>query len=395
MGDLTKGGTGLSGDQKEPVDRVELFSWLETIERNFDPLLLKGRRRFNEAEGWVFIWLVRSLFGASYKKMSDDSVNKILAFLSNQWKTWGTLLGLAGVAGGSLSSILQLSLWQTILAYSVIGVSIITSLYANLSRMLILDDPYFNSNVYKLLRKQEYYMFLPYFKENKYTFKTVQEWVKLLYRENGLDSVVQAHIDIQRRLQEQIDDLTKQLDDKENDLTEYQASLEKLYEFIGQLQQLVKINEDGYNAAIDTIFRLRQSDQLFDTSELRVHTAFSLFELEDDKLYRLCEQGTTETPRIIDIADPAYSHYSSVKLIHSGNSVEFATSDREGRTVASLGIRIPSGRFFIYNFHYESTNEKMNDIIKMKELYRYIRAICIHLDERGLLRREGEDHVAG
>ena len=53
----------MSGEQMDQVDRVELLSWLETIERNFDPLLLKGRNRFNEAEGWVGIWLFRSLIG--------------------------------------------------------------------------------------------------------------------------------------------------------------------------------------------------------------------------------------------------------------------------------------------------------------------------------------------
>lgn len=237
-------------------------------------------------------------------------------------------------------------------------------------------------------------MFLAYFRENKYSFKVVQEWVKLLYKENDLDSIVQAHLEIQRRLQKEIDELNEELDDKENDLTQYQARVEQLNELIGELQRLVKINEDGYNSAISTIFRLRQSDNLFNTYDLRVSTDFSLFELLDDKLFRLCEQGTTETPKIIDINDPEFSHYSSVILAHSGEPIEYASSDREGRTVASIWIRIPLGRIFIYNFHYESTNERMSDIIEMKELYRYIKGICILLDERGLLIREGEDHVA-
>jgi hypothetical protein len=384
----------LFGNQREHIDRIELFSWLETLERNFDPHLLKGRNRFNEAEGWIVIWLFRSLLGTSYEKMPDDSVNKILAIFLSKWQKFLTYLGLVGVVGISLLSDFQLTFWQTVLAYGGIAISLGMSLYANLSRMLTLNDPYFNSNAYKLFRKQEYYMLLPYFRENKYTFKIVQEWVKLLYRENDLDSIVQAHLDIQRRLQEEIDELNKELVDKEDDLTQYQARVEQLNKIIEELQRLVKINEDGYNSAISTIFRLRQSDNLFNTSDLRVFTDFSLFELVDDKLLRLCEQGTTETPKIIDINDPEFLHYSSVTLAHSGEPIEYATSDREGRTVASIWIRIPSGRSFIYNFHYESTNERMSDIIEMKELYRYIKGICILLDERGLLTREGEYHVA-
>ena len=384
----------MSGDHKEYTDRVALFSWLDTIERNFDPPLLKGRSKFEEAKSWTWTWLFRSLMGTSYEKMPEDSVNKFLAFFSSQWQTWVTYLGLVGVVGVPLVSPFKLTFWPSVLAYGVIVLSFGLSLYANFNRMLTLDDPYFNSNAYKLFRKKEYYMFLPYFRENKYTFGVAVEWVKLLYRENDLKSIIQEHLNIQRRLEEEIDELNKALDDKEKDLTQYQERVEQLNEIIGQLQRLVKINEDGYNSAISTIFRLRQSDQLFNTSDLRVLTDFSLFEWIDDKLFRLCEQGTTETPKIIDINDPAFSHYSSVKLVQSGEAIEYATSDREGRTVASIGIRIPSGRNFIYNFHYETTNEKMSDIIEMKELYRYIKGICILLDERGLLSREGEDHVA-
>ncbi|MFB5269559.1 hypothetical protein ACE41H_22630 [Paenibacillus enshidis] len=163
---------------------------------------------------------------------------------------------------------------------------------------------------------------------------------------------------------------------------------------IDMLQQLAKINEDGYNAAISTIYRLRLSDSLFNTSDLRVVTDFSLFELVDTKLIRLCEQGTTETPKVIDIHDPTYSHYSSVVLVHGENTIEYATSDREGRTVASYWIDLPSGRTLIYNFHYDSTHQGMDDIIEMKEMYRYIKGICLHLEEKGFLIKEGQTDVA-
>lgn len=38
---------------REYEDRVTLFSWLETIQRSFDPKLLAARQRFNESAGWV------------------------------------------------------------------------------------------------------------------------------------------------------------------------------------------------------------------------------------------------------------------------------------------------------------------------------------------------------
>jgi len=136
----------LSGEQMDQVDRVELLSWLETIERNFDPLLLKGRNRFNEAEGWVGIWLFRSLIGTNYKKMSEDSVNKIIGIFSSRWQTWVTYVGLVGIFGVPIVLNLQPTFWQLVLAYGVIVISLVMSLYANLNRMLSMGDPYFNLN---------------------------------------------------------------------------------------------------------------------------------------------------------------------------------------------------------------------------------------------------------
>lgn len=375
-------------------DRIELFSWLETIHRSFDPKLLKGRLLYNEAAGWVGIWLFRSLLGTSYKKMPADSANKIIGILSAQWQTWVTYIAAAGFSFGRHGLGLHVPVWSSILAYSVIILSLIASLYANLSRMLTLDDPYFNSNAYKLFRRQEYLMLLPYFRENKLTFETALNMVKLLYRENNLDFVVAEHLEIQRLLRDMVDDLQVSLDEKEEALQQSQETEDLLVQKIRELERLAKDLENGFNSAISTVYRLKSSDSLFSTYDLRVVTDFSLFELLEPELVRLCELGTTETPRVINIHDPVYAHYSSVKLLHGEGTIEYATSDREGRTVASYWIDLPSGRTLIYNFHYDSTSEHMDDIIELKEMYRYIKGICIHLDERGLLRREGPHDIA-
>lgn len=385
----------MSKEQRDIMDRVELLSWLETMERNFDPLLLKGRNRFNESEGWIGIWLLRSLLGIRYEKMPEDKVSRIINVFSTRWQTWLTYL--AGVAGmcviPNIPNI-ELAFWQFVFFYGAIGTSLIISMYANLNRMLSMDDPYFNSNAYKLFRRQEYFMFLSYFREHKYTFKTAHEWLKLLYRENGLDSVIAEHKEIQRQWRDMVEELKKSLDEKDSNLKKLETVVKLLNRKLEILQRLAKINEDGFNSAISTIYRLRSSDFLFNTSDLRVVTDFSLFELVEPKLIRLCEQGTTETPKIIDIHDPGYSHYSSVKLVHGQNTIVYATSDREGRTVASYWIDLPSGRTVIYNFHFDSTLEGMNDIIEMKEMYRYIKGICMHLEEQGFLGEEVQSHVA-
>lgn len=375
-------------------DRIALFSWLEMIQRSFDPKLFMARQRFNEAVGWVGIWLIRSLIGTSYKKMPEESLNKTIGFLSTQWQTWGTYLLAVGITSSAAAVDFKIPIFSYILGYGLVLVSLIASLYANLNRMLTLDDPYFNSNAYKLFRRQEYFMFITYFRENSYTVETAVNMVKLWYRENSLESIVTEHRANNLQLQSRAEELRKNLREKEEALQQSKEVETSLVQHIRELDRLAKVLENGFNSAISTIYRLRSSDTLFCIYDLRVVTDFSLFEYKAPLLLRLAELGTTETPDVIDVGDADYAHYSSVRLVQGFETIEYATSDREGRTVASYWIDMPSGRTLIYNFHYDSTIEHMDVIIEMKEMYRYIKGICIHLDERGLLRREGLNNVA-
>lgn len=97
-------------------------------------------------------------------------------------------------------------------------------------------------------------------------------------------------------------------------------------------------NENGFNYAIDLLFRLRKSHSdrlLFKTDDLRISSAYSLFRLVDDHLTMIDELGATETPEKIYIHDPNYRHYSSVKLVLEQTEIEYAKSDRENRAIGS------------------------------------------------------------
>jgi hypothetical protein len=383
----------MSGQRPEDaVNRIELLSWLKTIERDFDPVLLEARKQY-PASGWVGVWLARSLLGIKYKRMPEDSIQKTVAFFSSRatlWSAW--LVAIAGNA--ALAWIRGFDDWQWLAGIVLLAAAVAGSLKSNLTRMLAPGDPYFNSSAYKLFRPKEYFMFLNYLKENKHTFGTVAKWVELLYNEHSLDHLIREHQAINEQLRRESREFKASLERSERNLRTADIQIDLLNRKIELLIQQVSANENGFNAAIDVIYRLRRADpKLFTPNDLRVLTAFSLFELEGDVLYRICEQGTTETPPAIHLDDPNYARYSSVKLVHSDNTIEYATSDREGRTVASYWIELPSERVVIYNFHFESTNRSIHAIIESKEMYRFIRGICIHLEERGLLEREGIRHA--
>jgi len=378
-------------NQNDVVDRIELLSWLDTIKRDFDPKLLQARGQF-PASGWFWPLIIRSLLGFKYKKMSDDSIEIFIRIFSSHFAVWGAIIiGIGGTTANTwIDWFHQYQPWPRTIGISLMVITFVLSIKANITRMLTLDDPYFNPNAYKLFRPKEYFMFLSFLKEPKHTFETVYTWVRLLYKENSLESLISEYQGINADLRLSISGLQSSLGDREKDLKAADKEIELLNRKIELLYEQVSANENGFNKAIDVVYRLRETGwPLFNFTDLRVLTGFSLFELVGDNLYMICEQETTQTPPHIHVNDPNVQHYSSVKLVASSKLLEYATSDREGRTVASYFIDLPSGKVLIYSFHYDSTKISISDIIESKEMYRFIKGICMHLEQRGLLERIG------
>ncbi|WP_054943588.1 hypothetical protein [Paenibacillus ihuae] len=375
-------------NEQNENERIDLISWLGSIKRDFDPLLLEARKQY-PINGWVGSWLIRSLTGFKYIKMPENSVSKIVTFFSNHITIWASIaIGAFGAGANKyLPLFSHLQPWPRTIGVFLMVVSLAMSLKANFTRMLTLDDPYFNPNAYKLFRPKEYFMFLNYFKGH-YDFETVFKTVELLYRENSLDSILQVHESINNELRADKQKIIESLEENRVYLEDAEKVIAELNTQIWSLADQVTINEQNLNAAIDVLYRLRKGASLFNPADLRVVTPFSLFELKGNYLFRHFEQGTTETPSVIRIDDSKYAHYSSVKLVNSDKTIEYATSDREGRTVASYWIELPSERILIYNFHYDSTNSGMSAIIESKEMYRFIRGICIHLEERHFFEKK-------
>ncbi|MCL6604840.1 MAG: vacuolar protein sorting-associated family 51 protein [Paenibacillus sp.] len=371
------------GTNKAP-DQVQLLFWLDTVRRDFDPTLQKARTNFNPAAGWFGILLIRSLLGLRYQKMTEEDFSKIKSFFSSQATLW-SIYGI-GIAVGLFHWLESLGEWALWINIVLLGIRVVGSIWATLSRMLTPGDPYFNSNAYRMFRPTEYKMFLSYFKEHQLTFDNIYDYVRSVYNQNSLEAIIDEHQRITEELKKNKEELESIIKANVDDLNGAITTISELKDSINELDELITVNETGFNTTIDLIYRLRPSTNLFNCSDLYVICAFSLFELVDDHLYRHCEQGTTETPEIIYIHDPAYAHYSSVLLVNSNETIEYATSDREGRTVASYWIDLLSDRVYIYNFHYDSTNESMRGTIESKEMYRLIRGICMHLEERGFLK---------
>ncbi|MFS0727101.1 hypothetical protein [Paenibacillus sp. 1P07SE] len=375
------------------VDRPQLLSFLKTIADDFDGTLLQARHGF-PPRGWFWMLLLRSLLGIKYVQVPEETVSKAVRFFSYPGTIWAALF--AGAAGGAIGAFANehLQPWPQTIAIVLLLLTWAMALRANLLRMLTPGDPCFNANAYRIFRPTEYLMFLNYMKEPHLSFQSLYDWVTLIYEEHNITSIIEDYQSTNRLLRREVEQLQATLTERERDLQQSEEDIDLLNSTIELLRDHVEANEEGYNQAIDILFRLRRDRgrSLFGPGDLRVLSAYSLFEVSDDQLVMVHEQGTTETPEVISLGDADYAHYSSVRLVNSNETIEYATSDREGREVASYWLEL-GGREFVYNFHYETTDRtRFRAIIESKEMYRLIRGICFHLEERGLLQREAMDY---
>lgn len=388
-------------DEKQYADQTSLISWLDTIIRDFDQILLEARKK-STVHGWFGSWLLHSLLGLTYKEPTKGSISKINSFFSHHWTLWSAIL--IGVFGPIANhwTISTFQPWPRNITIAWLIFSVIMSCRSNFTRMLTIGDPYFTPDAYRIFRPVEYQMIKSYINENKHTFGSIQKWVNYLYKENSLESIIRIQEANTKKLEAEVNELKKKSYDEElRQKTESytgndnEGNDDEYIEIIENLFQQIEYNQKGYNKAIDIIMRLRmRKPALFGLNDLRIISGFSLFELcGDSDLYMIAEQDTTETPVHINVDDPQFEHYSSVKLVKGTETIEYASSDREGREVSSYWLNsMLSNRIFIYNIHFDSSNETIYDIIESKEMYRLIRSIIVHLEERALLKRAGEEH---
>jgi hypothetical protein len=368
--------------------RYPLLNTLLQIKRSDTDL---ERARMQESDRpmyWLWVFLGRSCW--AMKAYQAPGLGAIITTII----TYAGLIGLTGFFGLSFANLIEndqlTSHAANIVAYVLLALFIlfiVNQAWKVMGEMLNLSSEKFHLGAYKLFRKTEYSIFHPYLKDVAFTFEAVCEYIKQL--ELRVDSSVLDHM-VQNNQK-----LQTEVDDKKNLLQEAESDAKELNEIIDELLQKVEANEEGYNLTIDLLIRSRPGRNLFNEDDLRLVSAYSLFRLDDNKLIMIYEQGTTETPDMIDLDDPYYQHYSSVMAIKNGKTLEEANADREGRSVISYVIQLDSHEVYIYNFHFSSHNKRFYDIIHTKEMFRMVRAVLYHLKDRGLLEKGGERRVAG
>lgn len=361
---------------------------LAAIRESLDNPLKIAKQQYTEKGKVPWIGPLVKITLTNFQKPQDDQVGKWADAASNFILNWGAI-----IVGTGLATWINLSAvnWKSPLLFLIPVLFLGNAFRVNVKRMSTIGDPLFNLGAYKALRPREYAMILPYIKESAFSFAELYGWLSRQREDTPkiIEMYEQANAELKRTLEE----YEAHLEAQKSQLDRSDSELDKAYDAIEQLVRQVKINEDGYNYAIDILFRLRRNvPSLFKRDDLRIISSYSLYHLRGDVLHMIDQLGTTETPATVRLDDPRYEHYTSVKLIKNNDLLVFGASDRTRRNIASYRIIMEDGEVFVYNFHFDSREEQLYDIIESKEMFRLVRIICIHLYERGMLAKEGEPY---
>lgn len=363
------------------------FATLQKLRDDLDGPLSIMRRSYQELSitnrSWLPVLISRAIFG--YKggvTPSSAEINKFVAMLSNIFVIWSGYVGATLFIG--FNQIFQLQ-WTSILTYLLPAAFFLMSLAAHLLRMLTIADPYFHIGAYSIFRKQEYRLLLTYFNSPAFSFGALNEWIgrEIVDIKLERNKVIELLEDNFRRLKDEKKELLEQIELSAAKLLQTEEANRELTGLAEQMAKSIHILKIGYNRSIDLLHWMKQPAKL-KPEHLHLISDFSLFTLRRNRLIKIAELGTTETPDSISIYDSAFSGYAAVKVIRNQSKMEYTESDREGRSIASYRIVMPSGIIWVYNFHFYVADPLIRGIIETQEFYRLVRIMCWLLEERSL-----------
>lgn len=253
-------------------------------------------------------------------------------------------------------------------------------------RMLIFDDPAFHLPSYKKHRKQEYDL-ISYAVEHDISYA-------------GLYDYVTGVLTKQENVSQTISVVTEQYNrDKDELKQEIQLLKEQFAEKIQNLKQVVKEFRDEATET-DMILRylielqsdvnvilFRIANGVFDVTDLRFISGFTIYEESGIELNKIYDVGTTgASPKTINLDDEEYSEYSVVSVAKGKLKEPKTNQPRNNYNIISYRMRLGKDgkKAWIMNFHmYRDINRKAwyllrnSDIINNEEIYRLFHALSL------------------
>lgn len=353
--------------------RLNYHSFLEEIKNDFDPIIKKMREQ--DFDGWR---------GQAWKGP--------LKKLKNTFKSAGTLAKIkwaglpligpviAGV-GGYLAHIPLLGMISAAAFIIMITYWILVCRFTN--EMASIASEHFHVGAFKAKKPKEYALWAA-FRHSGATFNGLYAFMTpLLIDASKTDVSIEQILNYAKGQQ---DFLQANIDTYKEERAFLLSEIEKNEKYVLYLIDLLK----SINTAI-----YRIANGVMNFSELDFISAYTIYEVRGDKLYKIVDKGTTgSSPEQFEINKENALRYAVVDAAMSSDGDPRYNLSSPGRNVVSYRMKMFNQAVWIWNFHFDDGNDRAlsltlsHDIIDIREVYRLVHAFCLILQKEMLREKE-------
>lgn len=358
--------------------KVNYHSFLGEL-RVFDPILSKMRNQDLKWRGQAWAGPAKLFRGAV---RSASLLGKI---------GWGSIpvVGPGLIAAGGY--VASLPLWMIIVTPILLMFFVYWILVIRCTgQMASIGHPNFHVGCFKAKRPKEYQLWAPFFKNHNASFEGLYAFLTPILTAHHGDNM-NALIEYTRG---QVDAMQTDVQKYRSDRDYLQAEVERYVRALSYLVDLIK-------ATNKSLYRLVNDCMNF--YELDFVCAYTIYEVDGDVIRKIHDKGTTGvSPSIIALTEENAEKYAAVNVAMQEEDEEDGPTYNNpfpGRTVVSYRMKMLAGEVWIWNFHFDDSNDRAlnltlsNDIIEIREVYRLIHSFCLILQKRDIVNREGIHHA--
>jgi hypothetical protein len=250
------------------------------------------------------------------------------------------------------------------------------------NKMLSIASEEFHIGALRAKRPQEYELWAPLIKYNA-TYSSLYDYINAIL--NTKDG--QTYKEALEFVTGQAEVLQNSNDTKSNEINYLLDDIEKHEKAISYLVGLIKDTNKS-------LFRLVNDNMNY--YELDFVCGYTIYEIQNDMLIKIFDKGTSgSSPKQIMLTEENALVFSAVDVAMKPDDGPKYNNPYPGRSMVSIHMKMLEGKSWIWNFHFDDTNDKAlflaigDDIIEIREVYRLIHAFCLILQKTSLSREEG------
>ncbi|MCW3793922.1 hypothetical protein OM416_20215 [Paenibacillus sp. LS1] len=355
--------------------RENYHSFLSETAHSLDPILRK--MRYQDKNNWRMIaW--------------TSPIKKLPRLLSATGKLSKTIWGLLSTGGTGVTVFLGFVRdWPIWLICSlVLGILFLVyylMVTSYMSKMLSIASDEFHVGAYKAKRPNEYLVWSPLTKGHNATYTGLYDVFTLI-------SNAQSGKELQEALKLVNDHAVNLKDSNDQFLAEREYFFDELEKQEQAISYLIGLIKDTNK----TLYRM--VNDCLDYYEFDFVSAFTIYEVQGDKLKKIFDKGTSgNSPQYIALTKENASRWSGVDVALNPTEGPKYNNPYPGRTIVSIHMKMLNEVQWIWNFHMDDSNDRAliltlgSDIIEVREVYRLVHAFCLIL-QKELLKEEGTLH---